>query len=285
MGSSTRSPPPQSLQTYWRWSWDIADHGSHEVIPEDMSLSDALDYAFDVSLLMGLHRHSRELVAYLALHTLESDYKVAVVSSAMVNLAWNALPQDRSWDDGVSVSQCLSELWERARQTNEELLTRHLDTQLAQVRVSAVAMGITSPGKLVAVPNTVAMTHRCLDSIPGPASLKLADPGKLGRRGDAGHGLISVRGLQNLIDLGPHTKELRRNLSAFGASANHLQAAMEDDVFGTGEGWTLRDELCAAAHDTAWAARPPRAPGVPADRTGRNQERRDIAEGPGRAVI
>lgn len=28
-------------------------HGSHEVIPEDMSLSDALDYAFDVSLLMG----------------------------------------------------------------------------------------------------------------------------------------------------------------------------------------------------------------------------------------
>lgn len=229
-------------------------HGSHEVIPEDMSLSDALDYAFDVSLLMGLHRHSRELVAYLALHTLESDYKVAVVSSAMVNLAWNALPQDRSWDDGVSVSQCLSELWERARQTNEELLTRHLDTQLAQVRVSAVAMGITSPDKLVAVPNTVAMTHRCLDSIPGPASLKLAIQASWGDAATPGHGLISVRGLQNLIDLGPHTKELRRNLSAFGASANHLQAAMEDDVFGTGEGWTLRDELCAAAHDTAWAA-------------------------------
>ena len=121
----------------------------------------------------------------------------------MVNLAWNALPQDRSWDDGVSVSQCLSELWERARQTNEELLTRHLDTQLAQVRVSAVAMGITSPDKLVAVPNTVAMTHRCLDSIPGPASLKLAIQASWGDAATPGHGLISVRGLQNLIRPGP----------------------------------------------------------------------------------
>lgn len=228
-------------------------HGSHEVIPEDMSLSDALDYAFDVSLLMGLHRHSRELVAYLALHTLESDYKVAVVSSAMVNLAWNALPQDRSWDDGVSVSQCLSELWERARQTNEELLTRHLDTQLAQVRVSAVAMGITSPGKLVAVPNTVAMTHRCLDSIPGPASLKLAIQASWGDAASPGQGLVAVRGLQNLIDLGPHTRELCRHLTAHGASFNHM-LAVSDDIFGTNKGWTLRDELYATARNVAQEA-------------------------------
>lgn len=96
--------------------------GNREVIPDDMSLSDALDYAFDVSLLMKLHGHSRELVAYLTLSSLATEYHVEVVSPAMVNLAWNALPQDRSWDDGVSVSQCLSELWERARQTNEDLL-------------------------------------------------------------------------------------------------------------------------------------------------------------------
>ena len=140
-------------------------YGNREVIPDDMSLSDALDYAFDVSLLMKLHGHSRELVAYLALSSLATEYHVEVVSPAMVNLAWNALPQDRSWDDGVSVSQCLSELWERARQTNEELLARRLGTQLAQAVVfgDGISLYVNEEGIGTCPPNRAVYATRGME--------------------------------------------------------------------------------------------------------------------------